>query len=88
LLNHVQQAEREVSRELQGRLNSDIDRLKKQIGTLEGDAFERTFRELEALMRQRRELASQVREEAFRRVGSDAAFDERKYLRLISREIR
>jgi hypothetical protein len=88
LLNQVQQAEREVSREMQGRLNSDIDRLKKQIGTLDGDAFERTFRELEALMRQRRELASQVREEAFRRVGSDAAFDERKYLRLISREIR
>jgi hypothetical protein len=88
LLNHVQQAEREVSRELQGRLNSDIDRLKKQIGTLEGDAFERTFRELESLMHQRRELASQVREEAFRRVSSDAEFEGRKYLRLISREVR
>ncbi|HTJ27762.1 MAG TPA: hypothetical protein VMA36_16520 [Candidatus Limnocylindria bacterium] len=88
LLNRVQQAEREVSRELQGRLNGDIDRLKKQIGSLEGDAFERTFRELESLMHQRRELASQVRDEAFRRVGSDAALEERKYLRLISREIR
>jgi hypothetical protein len=88
LLNRVQQAEREVSRELQGRLNGDIDRLKKQIGSLEGDAFERTFRELESLMHQRRELASQVRDEAFRRVGSDTSFEERKYLRLISRDIR
>jgi hypothetical protein len=88
LLNHVQQAEREVSRELQGRLNGDIDRLKKQIGTLEGDAFERTFRELESLMHQRRELASQVREEAFRRVSADATFEGRKYLRLVSRDVR
>jgi hypothetical protein len=88
LLNRVQQAEREVSKELQGRLNGDIDRLKKQIGTLEGDAFERAFRELEALMHQRRELSGQIREEAFRRVGSDANFEPRKYLRLISRENR
>lgn len=88
LLNRVQQAEREVSKELQGRLNGDIDRLKKQIGTLDGDAFERAFRELEGLMHQRRELSGQIREEAFRRVGSDVNFEPRKYLRLISRENR
>lgn len=88
LLNRVQQAEREVSKELQGRLNGDIDRLKKQIGTLEGDAFERAFRELESLMHQRRELSGQIREEAFRRVSSDSNFEPRKYLRLISRESR
>lgn len=86
LLNRIQQSEREVSKELQGRLNAEIDRLKKQIGTLEGDAFERSFRELEQAMRQRRELSSQIREEAFRRVEGDTAFEPRRFLRLLSRE--
>ncbi len=86
LLARIGQAEREVSQELQGRVSSDIDRLKKQIGTLEGDAFERAFRELETAMRQRRELAGQVREEAFRRVEADSSFEPRRYLRLLSRE--
>jgi hypothetical protein len=86
LLNRIQQAEREVSHELQGRVTSDIDRLKKQIGSLDGDAFERAFRELENAMRQRRELAGQIREEAFRRVEADPAFEPRRYLRLLSRE--
>ena len=86
LLARIGQAEREVSQELQGRVSSDIDRLKKQIGTLDGDAFERAFRELENAMRQRRELAGQIREEAFRRVEADPAFEPRRYLRLLSRE--
>lgn len=86
LLARIGQAEREVSQELQGRVTSDIERLKKQIGTLEGDAFERAFRELENAMRQRRELAGQIREEAFRRVEADTAFEPRRYLRLLSRE--
>ncbi len=86
LLARIGQAEREVSQELQGRVTSDIERLKKQIGTLDGDAFERAFRELENAMRQRRELAGQIREEAFRRVEADAAFEPRRYLRLLSRE--
>ena len=42
--------------------------------------------ELENAMRQRRELASEIREEAFRRVDADAAFAPRRFLRLISRE--
>lgn len=86
LLARIGQAEREVSQELQGRVSSDIDRLKKQIGTLDGDAFERAFRELENAMRQRRELAGQIREEAFRRVEADPAFEPRRYLRLLSRD--
>ncbi len=86
LLDRIQQAEREVSQELQGRVASDIERLKKQIGSLDGDAFERAFRELDQALRQRRELAGQVREEAFRRVEADPAFEPRRYLRLLSRE--
>ena len=86
LLNRIQQAEREVSQELQGRLSSDIDRLKKQIANLDGDEFERAFRELETAMRQRRELAGQIREEAFRRIDADSSFEPRRYLRLVSRE--
>lgn len=86
LLSRITQTEREVSRELQGQLGADIERLKRQIGNLEGDAFEQAFRELETAMHRRRELAGQVREEAFRRVESDSAFNERRYLRLISRD--
>src|ERR1700736_1457702 len=41
LLTRIHQAEREVSQELQGQLGGQIDRLKKQIATLDGDDFER-----------------------------------------------
>jgi hypothetical protein len=86
LLGRILQVERDVSRELQGRLSGDIDRLKKQIATLDGDDFERAFRELESAMRQRRELAGEIREETFRRIDGDQSFEPRRYLRLISRE--
>jgi hypothetical protein len=86
LLTRIQHAEREVSQELQGRLSGDIDRLKKQIATLDGDDFERAFRELDNAMRQRRELGTQIREEAFRRIDADNSFEPRRYLRLIARE--
>ncbi|HEV2642097.1 MAG TPA: hypothetical protein VGT98_05300 [Candidatus Elarobacter sp.] len=86
LLGRIQQIERDVSRELQGRLSGDIDRLKKQIATLDGDDFERAFRELENAMRQRRELAGEIREETFRRIDADGSFEPRRYLRLIARE--
>jgi hypothetical protein len=86
LLARILQTEREVSVELQGRLGSDIDRLKKQIATLDGDDFERAFRELENAMRQRRELSGQIREEAFRRIDADGSFEPRRYLRLIARQ--
>ncbi|MDB5028753.1 MAG: hypothetical protein JWO66_2442 [Candidatus Eremiobacteraeota bacterium] len=88
LLTRIQSAERDVSQELQGRLNSDIDRIKKQISSLDGDDFERAFRELDAAMRQRRELGTQIREEAFRRIDADGTFEPRRYLRLIARERR
>ena len=86
LLTRIHQAEREVSHELQGRIHGDIDRLKKQIATLEGDDFERAFRELDGAMRRRRELGTQIREEAFRRIDADGTFEPRRYLRLIARE--
>ncbi|MBV8298012.1 MAG: hypothetical protein JO083_00425 [Candidatus Eremiobacteraeota bacterium] len=86
LLARILQTERAVSIEMQGRLGSDIDRLKKQIATLDGDDFERAFRELENAMRQRREIAVQIREEAFRRIDADNTFEPRRYLRLIARE--
>jgi hypothetical protein len=86
LLTRIHQAEREVSHEIQGRLNGDINRLKKQIATLDGDEFERAFRELDNAMRQRRELGNTIREEAFRRIDADGSFEPRRYLRLIARE--
>jgi hypothetical protein len=86
LLARIGQVEREVSHELQGRLHGDIDRLKKQIATLDGDDFERAFRELDSAMKQRRQLATEVREEAFRRIDADSTFEPRRYLRLVSRE--
>ena len=86
LLHRIATVERTVSSELQGQINNDIGRLKSQIATLEGDEFERTFRELEAAVRARREVAGQVREETFKRIEADTAFEPRKYLRLISRD--
>ncbi|HEY4440731.1 MAG TPA: hypothetical protein VGN14_09755, partial [Candidatus Elarobacter sp.] len=88
LLTRIHQIEREVSQELQGQLGGQIERLKKQIATLEGDDFERAFRELETAMRQRREIAGQIREEAFRRIDGDSTFEPRRYLRLVSRDRR
>lgn len=88
LLHRIERVEREVSVELQGQINHDIGRLKAQIATLEGDEFERAFRELESAVRARREVAAQVRDEAFKRIDADLGFDARKYLRLISRDPR
>jgi hypothetical protein len=86
LLHRITVVERAVSTELQGQINNDIARLKQQIATLEGDEFERTFRELETAVRARREVAGQVREETFKRIEADSSFEARKFLRLISRE--
>jgi hypothetical protein len=88
LLLRIERTERDVSSQLQGQINSDIGRLKAQIATLEGDEFERAFRELDAAMRARREVAASVREEAFKIIDADTGFEPRKYLRLISREPR
>jgi hypothetical protein len=86
LLHRITTVERTVSTELQGQINNDIGRLKGQIATLEGDEFERAFRELETAVRARREVAGQVREETFKRIEADSSFEPRKYLRMISRE--
>lgn len=86
LLHRIQTTERDVSVHLQGQINQDIARLKSQIAQLDGDEFERAFRELDAAVRARREVAAQVREEAFKRIEADSSFEPRKYLRLISRD--
>ncbi len=85
LLSRIHATEIDVSRELQGKLSHDIDRLKREIGHLEGDAFERAFRELQNAIETRKRLAGEIREEAFRRIEADASFEPRKYLRLIGR---
>lgn len=86
LLGRIAELEREVSAALQQQVNADIARLKTQIGQLEGDEFERAFHELDRALRSRKALTGQIREEAFKRIESDATFSPRKYLRLISRE--
>ncbi len=86
LLERIHAVEREVSERLVREVNADINRLKRQIGDLEGDEFEQAFHELDRALSARRALNRQVREEAFREVEADAAFGPRKYLRLISRE--
>jgi hypothetical protein len=85
LLSRIHATEIDVSRELQGKLNHDIDRLKREIGHLEGDAFERAFRDLQNAIETRKRLAGEIREEAFRRIEADGSFEPRKYLRLIGR---
>jgi hypothetical protein len=88
LLARIATVERDVSQELQSKINADIDRLKRQIGSLDGDAFERAFRELDGALAARRDLASQIRAEAFVRIDADSTFEPRKYLRLIARDVR
>jgi hypothetical protein len=88
LLARIHAIEAEVSAELQQRVNADISRLKREIGELEGDEFEHAFHALERALGARKALAGQIREEAFRRIDSEAAFAPRKYLRLIAREPR
>jgi hypothetical protein len=88
LLHRISVVERDVSAQLQGQINAEISRLKSQIATLEGDEFERAFRQLDGALRARREVAKEVRAETFKRIDGDTAFDARKYLRLISREPR
>ena len=85
LLSRIHATEIDVSRELQSKLNVDIDRLKREIGHLEGDAFERAFRDLQNAIETRKRLAGEIREEAFRRIEADASFGARRYLRLIGR---
>ncbi len=86
LLGRIAELEREVSATLQQQVNADIARLKAEIGQLDGDEFEHAFHELDRALRSRKALTGQIREEAFKRVESDATFAPRKYLRLISRE--
>jgi hypothetical protein len=88
LLARIAVVERDVSSELQGQINGEIARLKAQVGSLDGDDFERAFRALDNALRARRELAKEVRAEAFKRIEADGQLDARKYLRLISREPR
>jgi len=85
LLERIARIEGEVSHELQGQVNAEIDRLKREIGHLDGDDFERAFRNLDRALAARKALSSQVRDEAFKRLDADAGFEQRKYLRLISR---
>ncbi len=88
LLERIRAVETEVSAQLAHQVNADIARLKRQVGELDGEAFEHAFRDLDRALAMRKQLAAQVREEAFKIVEADDAFVQRKYLRLISRESR
>ncbi len=85
LLARIHAVESEVSEALAHQLNTEIARLKREIGDLDGEEFEHTFLELYRALGARKALGGQVREEAFKRVEADVAFAPRKYLRLISR---
>ncbi len=86
LLARIHELESEVSAQLAGQVQAEITRLKRQIPELDGEEFERTFHELGRALAKRKQLAGQVREEAFKRAEADTTFGPRKYLRLISRE--
>jgi len=53
LLTRIVEVEAEVSREMRRGVDARIERLKKQIATLQGDEFERAFRELRRLWTKR-----------------------------------
>lgn len=84
LLRHINEVEREVAAEVRRDVDQRIARLKKQVATLEGDGFERAFRELQAAVEERRGIAERVRREAFHRIEADATFEPRRFLNVIS----
>jgi hypothetical protein len=84
LLDRIAEVENDVGKEMKGRADAEITRLKKQIGNAQGDDFERAFRELEVAMRQREALRTAIRGEAFQRVDADSTFAPGRYLAMIS----
>ncbi len=85
LIARIREAEREVAGELAQRVDERIATLKRTIADSSGEELERAHRELGVALAERRELASRVRSEAFRRIESDGNFSGRVHLRLLER---
>jgi hypothetical protein len=86
LLSRIGEVEREVAAEMRRDTDARMTDLKRRIGMLDGDDFERAFRELGATMVEAHELAKSIRREAFHRIEADSAFEPRRFLALISRD--
>lgn len=85
LIARIREVEREVAGELAQRVDERIASLKRAIADSSGEDLERAHRELGAALAERRELASHVRGEAFRRIETDGNFSARVHLRLLDR---
>lgn len=84
LLSRIGEVEADVAREMRRDVDVRIGALKQRIATLEGDEFERAFRELGVALDEARELAKDVRREAFHRIEADSTFEPGRFVALIS----
>jgi hypothetical protein len=81
----IQREERAVNDKLSLENDRNITRLKKLVGTAEGDDLTRAFNELAKAMAERGQLMTNVREEAFKIVEA-SSLPERHFLKYLSRE--
>ncbi|MGH7708658.1 MAG: hypothetical protein ACREM8_00295 [Vulcanimicrobiaceae bacterium] len=85
LLGRIRQVETEVAREMRASVDAEIDRLKRTMALLSGIELEEAHRKLGEALTRRRELAWQIRLEAFSRIAADESFSPRTFLRFFAR---
>jgi hypothetical protein len=85
LIARIREVEADVERDLAGRADERIDRLKRTFASLSGDELEAAYAELGEALEDKRALRSQIRFETFRRIEGDTEFTPRAYLRFLRR---
>jgi hypothetical protein len=85
LIVRFRQVEAEVERDLAGRADERIDRLKNTFASLSGAELEAAHAELGEALEAKRALRAQIRFETFGRIESDASFAPRAFLRFLRR---
>ena len=85
LLARIETEEKSANVEMGSQLNHRIVETKKKLADASGDDFEVILRELNTLVDDKRQLATDVRSEAFHRIEADSTFPERIYLPLLKR---
>jgi len=85
LIARIREVESVVERDLAGRADERIDRLKTTLAMLSGDDLEAAYAELGEALEDKRALRLQIRFETFRRIESDTGFAPRAFLRFLRR---
>jgi hypothetical protein len=84
LLTRIRAVEGHVAREMHMAVDAEIERLRRQLADARPDEIERSHAALGAALERRREMKTEIRKEAYRRIERDSQFAPRLYLRLLS----